>query len=136
MPRAILAAAVSLAVALPLIHSGARARAQQPGAPCAGRPSGDTLPILRKALPLYFSGTRVRPPSKVRLSFVVDSNGAVDTTSIHFVDSTTPVYEQDARRYAAGLTFWPGCRNGKVVPTQIVFPVFFAPPVNTGPQPH
>jgi hypothetical protein len=135
MQRAILAPTASLAFALTVMQSST-ARAQQPGTSCAGRPRGDTLPILRKALPLHFSGPRFRPPSKVRLNFVVDSNGAVDTTSIRFVDSTTPVYEQDARRYAAGLTFWPGCRDGKAVRAQIVFPVFWVPPVNTGPRTH
>ncbi|MBK7596348.1 MAG: TonB family protein [Gemmatimonadetes bacterium] len=84
--------------------------------------------------PAYRDGPAVRYPAALRqagvsgratLSYIVNGDGAVDSTSVTVVSATNPAFEAPSRTVVAATRFWPGCRDGTPVRTRVTQAIMF-----------
>jgi TonB family protein len=107
---------------------------------CANSPSADTslfdltevteLPIRTRMEPprLPPAFFRLKVNVQVMLSFIVNKDGTVDTSSVVVVDPQGSALESEAVRVVKKATFSPGCRDHKAVRVRVQMPMHFVSP--------
>ena len=118
-----------LVLSAALLFVAGQAQAQS-GTSCAGRPSSDTSvygssevsePVLLRTL--MTMGSSDQPPDsgqRARVSFVVNADGRVDSSSARVLDPTNPTFERDALTVVRARTYWPACRDGRAVRARVI----------------
>ena len=106
-------------------------------ATCDGLPSDDanvydTTQVTARPRLLTWRGPSYAPElrdrgtqGRVVLSFIVNADGTVEPTSITVVRSDDLGFEPEARRWAQGARFSPGCLSGRPVRVRLAVPVDF-----------
>jgi len=61
----------------------------------------------------------------VVLAVVINADGRPDQQSVVVLRSDRPPFVQEALRWVAGATYWPGCREGHAVRVRVAVPVDF-----------
>ena len=92
----------------------------------------DTTQVSEK--PQAISGPMVAYPDDLRrrlinghvvLAVVINADGRPDQQSVVVLRSDRPPFVQEALRWVAGATYWPGCREGHAVRVRVAVPVDF-----------
>jgi TonB family protein len=85
-------------------------------------------PRARVVPPLTYppEADRAKIRGRVLVAAVVSSTGSVESSSVKVTESVHPLLDQEAVRFVAAASLWPGCRNGQPVRVRVAIPVTFA----------
>ena len=104
---------------------------------CAAAKSADTTayestqlseqPVPRSVPELVYpaEAKEKKIQGRVLVSAVVNADGTVDSASVAVTMRVHKLLDDEAQRVVSHATFWPGCRDGLAVRTQLTFPFDF-----------
>jgi TonB family protein len=87
------------------------------------RNRGDVGRFLERNYPPIMRDSRV--PGEVQVSFVIGTNGRVETQSVQVLSSTHPAFEEPAIRALERMRFAPAVAEGRRVRVRVLLPIQF-----------